>query len=109
MWISTNVWRDAAASYLGGNLLAECDRYWAAQLRGNCAGSDKANCFDETPIGNNLVWYPRGAACFALLIAGAGLVKRGASKAAVKPIAPGRWPLLALADWKKGEVPFAIG
>ncbi len=109
VWISMNVWRDAAASYLGGNLLAECDRYWNAQLRGNAAGSEKANCFDETPIGNNLVWYPRGAACFALLLAGAGLVKRGATKAAVKPIAPGRWPLLSLADWKAERVPFAIG
>lgn len=109
MWVSMNLWRDAAAGYLGENMLANSERYWNQQLFANGPGSEKPNCFTETSMTNNLVWYPRGAAAFGLPLAMAGLVlDRAAGKASIRPVAPGRWPLLPLADWKRGRVPTAV-
>ncbi len=104
MWVSMNVWRDCAAGYLGIDMLVNCERYWNQQVYGNGIGSEKPNCFTETSLTNNLVWYPRGAATFGLLLSTSGLAKKGES-AAVSPIATGTWPLLPLADWKRGKVP----
>ncbi|NQT85931.1 DUF4965 domain-containing protein [bacterium] len=109
VWVSMNVWRDLAAGYVGENMLPHCERYWAQQLFGNSAGSMKANCFTETSLTNNLVWYPRGACAFGLPLAMARLVFRAGEESVVlDPIAAGRWPLLPLADWKKGIVPWAV-
>jgi hypothetical protein len=109
MWVSMNVWRDCAGGYLGENLLANCERYWNQQLFGNGVGSEKPNCFTETSLTNNLVWYPRGTDTFGLPMSTAGLViNRPEKTLIVAPVAPGRWPLLALADWKKGKVPYAV-
>ncbi|NQT53644.1 DUF4965 domain-containing protein, partial [bacterium] len=107
VWISMNVWRDCAAAYLGEDLLANAERYWAQQQFGNSAGAEKPNCFTETSLTNNLVWYPRGAAAFGLPVAMARLV-RNADGHRVEPLGPGRWPLLALADWEAVTVPFAV-
>ncbi len=109
MWVSMNLWRDCAGGYLGEDFLANADRYWAWQLASNGAGSEKPNCFAETSLTNNLVWYPRGAAAFGLPMSIAGLtIDRAAGRSNLTPAAPGRWPLLALADWKKGQVPVAV-
>jgi len=109
VWISMNVWRDCAAGYLGEDMLANCERYWAQQVFGNSAGAAKPNCFTETSLTNNLVWYPRGAASFGLPFAVARLVMNKAEgRATVAPIAPGRWPLLPLANWRRGRVPCAV-
>jgi hypothetical protein len=35
-------------------------------------------------------------------------IDRRRRRAAVRPIADGRWPLLPLADWKAGKVPFVV-
>lgn len=106
MWVAMNVWRDCAAAYLGENLSLNCERYWNQQLFANGIGSEKANCFTETSLTNNLVWYGRGAATFGLLLAMPGLMVDGSSEtASVAPVAPGRWPLLPLADWKTGRIP----
>lgn len=106
VWISVNIWRDCAGGYLGENLLSNCERYWAQQVFGNSQGSDKPNCFTETSVSNNLVWYPRGAAIFGLAFSTAGLVMDGPRRrASVKPLGAGRWPLLPLADWRRGKVP----
>jgi hypothetical protein len=109
LWVSMNVWRDCAAGYLGEHMLAHCQRYWNQQLFGNGGGSEKPNCFTETSLTNNLVWYPRGAAAFGLMMSTARLtIDRRRRRAAVRPIADGRWPLLPLADWKAGKVPFVV-
>ena len=109
VWVSMNVWRDCAAAYLGENLLANAERYWAQQLFANGPGAEKPNCFTETSLTNNLVWYPRGAATFGLPGAVARIVRnQPADTARIDPIAPGRWPLLPLADWAEGAVPVAI-
>lgn len=106
VWVSMNMWRDCVAAYLGDNLLPQNERYWAQQVFANGIGSEKPNCFTETSLRNNLVWYPRGAASFAYTFAYAGLVlNRSKGIRRTRPAAPGRWPLLPLADWKKGRVP----
>ncbi len=108
VWISMNMWRDCVAAYLGENLMPMNERYWNQQVFANSAGSEKPNCFTETSLRNNLVWYPRGAAAFAYTFAYAGLVlDRAAGKQKTKPVARGEWPLLPLADWKRGKVPVA--
>jgi hypothetical protein len=107
VWVSMNVWRDLAGAYLGVDALANCQRYWNQQLFANAAGSEKANCFTETSLTNNLVWYPRNTAMFGLPMAMAGLVCGRDGSASIHPVAAGRWPLLALADWSRGKVPAA--
>lgn len=108
MWVSMNVWRDLAAGYLGQNLVTNCERYWNQQLFGNGIGSEKPNCFTETSLTNNLVHYPRGAACFGLPLAMAGLTLNEAEDAGVAPAAPGKYPLLPMANWKTGAVPYLV-
>jgi len=108
VWISMNVWRDCAGGYLGENLLANCDRYWDLQVFANSSGAEKPNCFTETTLKNNLVWYPRGAATFGLMLSGCRLmINHEREEIAYGPICSGRWPLLPLADWKKGKIPMA--
>lgn len=109
LWVSMNVWRDCVAAYLGENLLPLAERYWAQQVFANGLGSEKPNCFTETSLSNNLVWYPRGADCFALPFAAAGLVQdRTRGMVTLSPMAQGRWPLLPLADWKRCFVPVVV-
>jgi hypothetical protein len=70
--------------------------------------------FVDTYIGNNLCFYPRGAAAFGFLAAGPRLViDRLAAKGprfSVDPdrTHPQRWPLVALADWKAGKIPVCV-
>jgi hypothetical protein len=110
MWVSMNVWRDAAAGYLGEDMLANAERYWAWQMFANGPGAEKPNCFCETSLTNNLVWYPRNTAIFGLTISTPRLTMTGKKdeEAAIAPIRSGRWPLLPLADWTKGVVPIAV-
>jgi len=109
VWVSMNVWRDIAAAYLGSPMTHHCERYWAQQAFANGIGSEKPNCFTETSLTNNLVWYPRGAAAFGLPLAMARLVLRSGGKwYRVAPVAHGRWPLFPLADWQHGEVPWVV-
>ena len=97
----------STARNLGVDMAANCERYWAQQQFGNSAGAMKPNCFTETSLTNNLVWYPRGAATFGLPLAMTRFVmRRGEGKQSAKPIAAGRWPLLPLADWAHGRVPW---
>jgi len=109
MWVAMNLWRDCAAGYLGENMSADSDRYWNQQVFANGPGGDKANCFTETTLSNDLTTYPRGAASFGLMLSMLRLVvDRAEGRATVAPLAAGRWPLLALANWKSGKVPFAV-
>jgi hypothetical protein len=105
MWVSMNMWRDIAAGYLGEDMLDNATRYWNQQLFANTLGGEKANCFTETSLTNNLVWYPRNTATFGLLFAGAGLQRdqlKGSQK--LNPVAEGNWPLLPITDWSKMEL-----
>ncbi len=109
VWVAMNVWRDCAAAYLGENLLANSDRYWNLQVFANGIGSENAKCFTETTLNNNLVWYCRGAATMGLPLAMAGLVmNKPEGVLTARPVAVGRWPLLSLANWKKGAVPTLV-
>ncbi len=108
MWVSMNMWRDIAAGYLGENMLDNATRYWNQQLFANTLGSEKANCFTETSLTNNLVWYPRNAAAFGMILAATQMVMDKSEKtASIAPTIPGTWPLLPLANWKAGKVPIA--
>ncbi len=99
-WVSMNLWRDAVAGYLGLDMRENLQRYWAQQLFANGPGSEKPNCFTETSLTNNLVWYPRGAAIFGLMLALPQLVVHAAEKdVTTHPIVTGDWPLLPLIDW----------
>lgn len=106
VWISMNIWRDCVAAYLGRDMLCNSERYWAQQVFNNTLGSDKPNCFGETSLRNDLTTYPRGAASFGLLLSAAGLtIDRPGDHLEVEPVTVGRWPLLPLAEWKKGKLP----
>ncbi len=108
MWVSMNVWRDLAAGYLGENMIDNAQRYWNQQLFANGPGSEKANCFTETSLTNNLVWYPRNTATFGYFMAMTRMViDRKSKKASISPVAEGTWPLLPLANWKSGKIPVA--
>ncbi|MFW6061205.1 MAG: hypothetical protein ACOC93_00200, partial [Planctomycetota bacterium] len=109
MWVSMNVWRDIAAGYLGENMLENTQRYWKQQLFANGIGAEKPNCFTETSLTNNLVWYPRNAAIFGLLLGMSRLVmKKGEKEISVQPLAVGNWPLLPLVNWKSGKIPTLV-
>ena len=109
MWVSMNVWRDCAAGYLGENFLHNAERYWNQQVFANGPGSEKPNCFTETSLTNNLVWYPRNTAIFGLTLSTPRLVMNADSEDIVlDPIETGTWPLLPLAQWDTGRVPYAV-
>lgn len=107
MWVSMNVWRDCAAGYLGVNMLTNSERYWNQQLYANGAGAEKPNCFTETSLTNNLVWYPRNTAIFGLTLSSAGIQCGPDRTATVSPLDAGTWPLLPFCDWKKNRLYFA--
>ncbi len=109
MWVSMNVWRDIAAGYLGENMLPNSERYWNQQIFANGPGAMKPNCFTETSLTNNLVWYPRNTAIFGLTLSTPRLVMTADSdEVTLDPIETGNWPLLPLAQWDEGQVPFAV-
>lgn len=111
MWVSQNMWRDAAAAYLGVDMIDNVDRYWALQLHIN---RKKRGCFtDVYNYGSgsiSLDYYPRGVAAFALVYALGGVaIDVPAGRVSVMALrSPLRIPLTTLADWKKGTVPWLV-
>lgn len=111
LWVSQNIWRDAAAAYLGIDLIGNIDRYWALQLLIN---RTKRGCFTDVynyGAGSiSLDYYPRGVAGFALVPALGGVsLDMPAGRLSVAALrSPLRLPLTALADWKMGEVPWLV-
>jgi len=105
VWVSMNVWRDCIAGYLGENLLSNCDRYWNMQVFANSLGSEKPNCFSETYLNNNLVWYPRNAAVFGILF-GMLRLKINGPNAIICPLNVGCWPIIPLTDWQNMKILF---
>jgi hypothetical protein len=106
LWVSQNLWRDFVAAYLGLDMLDMIDRYWAHQVFENTSGREGG--FTDTYGANWLSFYPRGAAAFGIFPAGLGLrfdrTKRRITLAPVR--APMRMPILQLADWKRGRIPW---
>ncbi len=111
MWVSQNIWRDAAAAYFGIDMIDNVERYWAMQLYVN---QKKRGCFtDVYNYGSgsiSLDYYPRGVAAFALVYALGGVAidvpARRVSVAALR--SPLRLPLATLADWKALRLPWLV-
>ena len=106
-WISQNIARDIVAAYFGIDLLSQSSRYWGFQQAQNTSGAGGA--FVDTMAANFLGYYPRGAVAMGLVAAAAGLrLDRAAERLTLSPPrVPARVPLLALADWEHGRVPWA--
>ncbi|MHB0859408.1 MAG: glutaminase domain-containing protein [Anaerolineae bacterium] len=103
-WVSMNMLRDIAAAYRGVDLLVMAERYWDWQATTNARD---VRLFFETFGGNNLCFYPRGVAVWGYLEAAAGLVyDRVTGEQGVNALRiTTRVPLLALADWRRRQVP----
>jgi len=106
LWVSQNLWRDFVAAYMGLDLLDMASRYWAFEVMENTVG--RGGCFIDTYGWNTLNFYPRGVASVGAFAAAAGLsVDRVAGQVALSPVrVPLRVPLLPLADWEQGAVPW---
>jgi hypothetical protein len=106
IWVSQNLHRDFVAAYLGEDLSDLTDRYWAFEQFENSQG--RGGTFVDTYGGNHLRYYPRGITSLGLLYALAGVrLDRVAGRLQVRPVrAPLRVPLLSLADWTTGRVPW---
>lgn len=111
IWISQNIWRDLCAGYLGVDMTANLEKYWAFELYENQGA--RGGCFIDTYGWNKLNYYPRGLTAIGYLASSVGLgidaVDRRVRMAPVR--VPMTVPLLYFADWKDGRVPlvsFAI-
>ncbi len=106
VWVSQNIWRDCVAHYLGMGLPDLTGRYWDLQVWSNTA--EQAKCFADTYVANNLSRYPRGITCAGYLLSLAGLrIDRSRSLVKIKPrMEAGAVPLLPLADWQRGRIPW---
>ena len=107
IWVSQNLHRDFVAAYLGEDLSELSERYWAFEQFEN-GPTGRGGCFVDTYGGNHLRYYPRGITSLGLLHALAGArLDRVAGRLSLKPVrVPLRLPLLPLADWSAGRVPW---
>jgi hypothetical protein len=107
IWVSQNLWRDYCAAYLGVDLLDLAERYAAFEIWDNTG--PHAPGFIDTYGENNLSYYPRGITSIGVLMAALGFrMDRTRGRVSLSPIrAPLSLPLVALADWKRMEVPWA--
>jgi len=111
VWVSQNLWRDAAALYLGATLpyAQLLDNYWAVQTKAYVQGlTDPAWLpYCDSPINSYLTYYGRGAAALLYPWAGRGIsfsrARRELRVPAASRTAP--LPLPFLADWQTGTVP----
>lgn len=109
VWLSQNLWRDYIAAYLDVGLPDNSSRYMAMEMLMNTAGLDKG--FIDTYFTNNLCFYPRGITSIGYLFALCGLqIDRTRNVVRLRQTAPYpcRVPLLPLANWQKGEVPWVV-
>lgn len=106
VWLSQNLWRDQIAAYLGVDLFDMTERYWRFLEWENTQG--RGGCFVDTYGWNWLSYYPRGVTAFGHLAALAGLqVNTQERSVALAPVRlPCRIPLLPLADWSEGSIPW---
>ncbi|MCK7485581.1 MAG: DUF4965 domain-containing protein [Bacillus subtilis] len=108
VWISQNIWRDLCAGYLGVDLTANIQKYWAFERYENQGA--RGGCFIDTYGWNKLNYYPRGITAIGYLAAIGGLSVDGIAK--VVRLRPAKVPLTVLllpfADWSTGVVPKAV-
>jgi hypothetical protein len=106
LWISQNLWKDMTASYLGLDMLSHSDQYWDYELYENAQGI--GGCFVDAPPKAHLNYYPRGITSLGLLYAMAGVqLDRTQDILHYNPVrVPCAIPLLSLARWEDGEVPW---
>lgn len=106
VWISQNLWRDFVAASLGVDQLDLASRYWTFLVYENTVG--RGGCFSDAYGGPALTFYPRGITSIGAFAAAAGLsVDRIERRVSLNPVrAPLRVPLLPLADWDEGQVPW---
>jgi len=105
IWISQNVWRDLCAGYLGVDMNANIEKYWAFELYENQGA--RGGCFIDTYGWNKLNYYPRGLTAIGYLASSIGLGIDAVHRKVFlsPPRVPVTIPLLFFADWKKGRVP----
>jgi len=112
IWISQNIWRDLVGRYIGAIVPPMDCRYWDLQTFSNTG--DQSFGFIDTYIGNELCFYPRGAAAFGHFLAGPRIqidrLAEGGAKIAITPDRHrhSRWPLLPMADWEAGKIPVCV-
>ncbi|MCS7253140.1 MAG: DUF4965 domain-containing protein [Armatimonadota bacterium] len=109
VWVSQNLWRDFVASYLGVDLPDNSSRYFALQELMNTGMLTKG--FIDTYFTNNLCFYPRGITSIGYLLSLCGLqIDRRKGLVKLKRCAPYpcRIPLLPLAIWREGIIPFVV-
>jgi hypothetical protein len=109
LWISQNIWKDITAAYLGLDMIGHASKYWDYELYENAQGI--GGCFVDAPPRAHLNYYPRGIASIGLLYALAGVQTDLPNKTIGfnPPRVPCRVPLLGMADWETGSVPWVIG
>lgn len=106
LWISQNMWKDMTSAYLGLDMLGYSSHYWDYELFENTQGI--GGCFVDAPPKAHLNYYPRGIASIGMLYAMAGVqVDHTKGQISINPVrVPCRVPLLNLADWVNGIVPW---
>jgi hypothetical protein len=107
VWVSQNLWRDFIAAYLGVDCLGMAGRYWAFLVQENTQHDGKG--FIDTYVANNLCYYPRGITSIGVFLAALGLsLDRVTGTLRLRPVrVPCRIPLLPLANWESGNIPWA--
>lgn len=109
IWVSQNIWRDIIASYIGLNLPDNSSRYFALQEMMNTGSLVKG--FIDTHFLNNLCFYPRGITAIGYLLSHCGFQlnrRKGIVKLKRNSLHPRRIPLLPLANWEEGLIPFVV-
>ncbi len=108
--ISTNVWRDLAASYLHAPLPRLDGHYWDLQVASNTGW--QSHGFQDVDTGRPTHGGSRGAATVGYFVAGPRLRidRLDGDGVRVDPARhrPQRWPLLAVADWDAGRIPVCV-
>jgi xylan 1,4-beta-xylosidase len=106
VWLSQNMWRDMIAAYLGVDYSAMMERYWRFLEWENAQG--RGGCYVDTYGWNWLSYYPRGITAFGILAGSMGMqINTQQRTIELAPVhSPCRFPLVILADWKEGTVPW---
>jgi hypothetical protein len=109
VWLSQNIWRDQCAAYLGIKLVPMMEYYWNFLEWENTQG--RGGCFVDTYGWNWLSYNPRGITAIGILATQLGMqIDALQHQLRIKPVEwPCRFPLLILADWEKGIIPWFEG
>jgi len=114
VWMSQNLWRDVLARYAEAplNRYGLAHRYWEQQVVSNTF--ERSRGFADAYGNEAGAFSSRGGVVFGLLLGRVRLridrLAPGGQRISADPDrhAPGRWPLLPLADWKAGKIPVCV-